>query len=78
MKITVIKTGVYEINYVDEWDLDISPDTLALIQSGQHPDYGSVEEWAEAAWNNNQPATRSHREQGEVYAGDTHILEAAE
>lgn len=78
MKITYVRTGVFETNFVDQWDLEISPDTLAQIKSGQHPDYGSVEEWVDANWTGNEPATRSETEVGETYEGDTEILEAAE
>jgi hypothetical protein len=78
MKITYVRTGVVETNFKDEWDLEISPDTLAQIKSGQHPDYDSVEEWVEDNWSGNEPATRSYTGPDEVYEGDTQILEAAE
>ena len=78
MKITYVRTGVFETNFRDEWDLEISPDMLAQIKSGEHPDYGSVEEWVEATWTGHEPATRSVTEAGEVYEGDTQILEAAQ
>ena len=76
MKITYIRTGVFETNFVDQWDLEISPDELAQIKSGQHPDYGSVEEWVDDNWTGNEPATRSVTEPGQVYEGHTQILEA--
>ena len=78
MKITYVRTGVFETNFVDQWDLEISPEELAQIKSGQHPDYGSVEEWVEDNWTGNEPATRSETEPGEVYEGSTEILEVAQ
>lgn len=78
MKITYIRTGTFETHYKDEWDLEISAEELSLLKSGQHPDYDSIEEWAEDQWDYSVPAVRSTTEEGDVYDGDTIIKEAAQ
>ncbi len=78
MKITYIRTGTFETHYKDEWDLEISAEELSLLKSGQHPDYNSIEEWAEDQWDHSEPATRSNTEQGDVYDGDIIVEETTE
>lgn len=77
MKITYTRTGIVETHYKDEWDLEISAEELALIKAGEHPDYDTLEDWAEDNWTGNEPATRSVTKPGEVYDGDTTACEAA-
>ena len=78
MKITYTRTGIVETHYKDEWDLEISAEELALIKAGQHPDYETIEEWADDIWEHDAPPTRSKTQPGEVYDGNTTVCEAAQ
>ena len=49
MKITVSKTIAYDIVQFDKYQEEVEIDDVLFqeIEQGQHPDYASLEEWAQ-------------------------------
>jgi hypothetical protein len=46
MKITIFKEYSVDMNYRDEYDVEIDDEEYQLIQNGEHPDYESLDDWA--------------------------------
>ena len=74
MKITYVRTAVFETYVRDEWDLEISQEEHDLIVSGEHPDYDDLEDWArESSWCAGITASRSTEEAGDFKDEDEEI-----
>lgn len=65
MKVTFYREYSCDMNYRDEYDLELSDEEHHLILTGEHPEYESLEEWAADEWGKFQEPTRR-----ETYLGD--------